>query len=238
MGKRKRSLRAGAFGLTLGVVLVGPASADPVGDETFEGSFSCLQPSASQDKAPIVCQSQINPGLPVLDLSIVWHEDTKSHQRLIDRIDIHRAGDAELLQSIVGIDLPLPPAADNAGIEMLDLNFDGYLDMRVAQAAGAGKNARYRNWLWSKEDGKFVASPGLDAIASPKFNAEDEEIVSQWRSSATESGTDIYAYEGMVPVLAHREADRSGANGSCVRTFYDRIDDQLKATGTGACDKD
>lgn len=236
MWKRREILLGGAVALAIGAALSDAATAEPAGDETFEGTFSCLKPSSAADKGPILCQSQINPGLPVLDLAVVWHEDKQGHERILDRIDIRRAGETNLLQAITGIDSRLMSDVENAGLEMLDLNFDGFLDMRVMRFMPAGPNTPYQNWLWSKEDGKFVANPGLDAITSPKFNAEDQEIVSRWRSSAAEGGTDVYSYEGTTPVLVHRETDRFSGNGACVRTFYDRIDDELKATGTGTCE--
>lgn len=228
------ALAAGAMMAAAAGAFAAPG-AEPAGDETFEGSFSCLRPSSSSDRSPILCQSQINPGLPVLDLTIFWQDVGAAGRRRIERIEIRRSGEAELLQTIAGIDSPVPDEAENAGLEMLDLNFDGFLDLRVMRAAPAGTNVLYRNWLWSAEDRIFAASPALDEIASPEFNAEDQEIVSRWRSGATR-GTDVYSYEGAVPVLIHRETDAEDAHGACVRTFHDRIDDELKKTGTGACE--
>lgn len=216
------------------VLLAGPVGAEPVGDETFEGSFSCVEPTGGNDLSPILCQTSINPGLPVLDLSLVWHGDRRSGERALDRIEIRRGGETEPFQILTGIDSHLPADTPRAGVEMLDLNFDGFLDMRVRKSS-AGPDIAYRNWLWSKESGSFVASPALDAIVAPKFDADDQEIVSRWRRTPSERGADIYSYDGMTPVLVHREIDRTDTGGVCRRSFYDRIDDELKETGTGAC---
>lgn len=235
MGQTMAGWNGLAFGCALALAGAGAAfAAEPAGDETFEGTFSCLKPSSAADKSPILCQSQINPGLPVFDLSLVWHEDAR-HLRVLDRIEISRAGEKQPFQTVTGLRSVLPPETENGGLEMLDLNFDGFLDMRVLRHTPSGEDRSYQNWLWSTEAGQYVAAPGLDDIASPSFDAENEEIVSHWRSGSGESGTDVYSYEGMTPVLVHREADRTGAGGACERTFYDRIDDQLKKTGTGAC---
>lgn len=213
---------------------VGQALAEPAGDETFEGSFSCVEPTGKGDISPILCQTSINPGLPVLDLSLVWHADPKSGERVLDSIEIRRSGEAESFQVLTGIASHLPADTGKAGVEMLDLNFDGFLDMRIRRSAD-GAEGSYQNWLWSKESGAFVANPGLDAIAAPKFDADDQEIVSRWRKTPAEQGVDIYSYDGATPILVHRETDRTGADGVCRRSFYDRIDDELKETGTGAC---
>lgn len=208
----------------------------PVGDETFEGGFACLAPSSAHDTAPIVCQSDINPSLPSFDFSLVWHRDASSKTRRLDRINVRRSGESEPFQTLEPITSDLPLKIANNGFEALDLNFDGYLDIRVIQFAPAGPNTPYQNWLWSPTAGKFVANPALDKITSPQFDADDQEIISHWRASAAEQGSDIYAYDGTTPVLVHRETDTYGANGVCVRAFYDQIEDELRKTGTGACD--
>lgn len=236
MRGRKELLLCGTVALALGAGAPMATEAEPAGDETFAGTFSCLKPSSEADTGPIICQSQINPGLPALDLSLIWHMDEATGERILDRIEIRRTGEIETFQAISGIDSRLAAEIENGGLDMLDLNFDGFLDMRVMRFTPAGPNTPYQNWLWSKEDGKFVASPQLDEITSPEFDAEAQEIVSHWRSSAAEYGTDVYSYEGLTPMLVHRETDKLGAGGACKRDFYDRIDGVLKKTGTGICE--
>lgn len=236
MWQRTKEARFGAYGLVgiLGMTTVlsaGAASAaEPVGDETFEGGFVC-----AATPSPTHCQSVINPSLPSFDLALVWHVEEGSGLHVLDRIDIRRKGEAEPFQSVSGIESSLPESFAHNGFEMLDLNFDGYLDMRVVQFLPAGPNIPYQNWLWSERDEQFVAIPALDAITSPQFDADAQEITSQWRSSAAEYGSDIYVYESATPVLIHRETDTMAEGGVCARVFYDRIDGELRKTGTGAC---
>jgi hypothetical protein len=224
--------------LALGLIMAmnGAATAEPLGDETFEGGFACLASSGDRDTGPTVCQSVINPALPSFDFSLVWHVEEGTGLHVLDRIDIRRKGETQPFQSVSPIESSLPKSVANNGFEMIDLNFDGFLDMRVVRFLPAGPNMPYQNWLWSPDDGKFIANSALDDITSPQFDADAQEITSQWRSSASEHGSDIYVYEGMTPVLIHREADTLTPNGACTRTFYDRIDDELRKTGTGACD--
>ncbi|HEY4343974.1 MAG TPA: hypothetical protein VGN05_06505 [Parvibaculum sp.] len=232
----------GLLGWTIAAVLMGgflPAFAtEPVGDETFEGGFSCLKPSTKTDTAPIVCQSEINPSLPSFDFSLIWHSDKATGTRVLDRIEIRRKGEPQPFQVLDKVESNLPPDIANSGFELLDLNFDGYLDLRVMRLVPAGPNTPYQNWLWSKDEGKFVENPGLDEITSPQFDAESQEIVSHWRSSAAEHGADVYSYDGATPVLIHRETDKMAEGGACLRTFYDRIEDELRKTGSGPCKDD
>ena len=203
----------------------------PVGDETFEGGFSCDDATA----ATFTCQSTINPSVPQFDITVVRHAGATPGALVIDRIEITRKGETAPFQTIAPVESNVPSSVEHNGFEMTDLNFDGFLDMRVVRFVPAGPNMPYQNWLWSETEGKFVANPGLDDITSPKFDADAQEINSAWRSSAAESGADVYTYDGMTPVLIHRETD-AYANGVCTRTFYDRIEDELKKTGTGPCE--
>jgi hypothetical protein len=240
-GWKRRRLAGLAGSIVLALCFAPQVRAEPsnpVGDETFVGSFVCLSPSSATDTGPVLCESDINPSLPSFDFSLVWHADKTTGLRVLDRIEISRKGEAVPFQSIGGVESRVPPHMRNNGFELLDLNFDGYLDMRVIRDLPAGPNTPYQNWLWSRGQGKFIASPALDAITAPQFDADAQEITSDWRDGAAEHGSDIYAYDGADPVLIHREKDVMSADGSCLRTYYDRIDDELRKTGTGPCDAD
>lgn len=221
-----------------GVVLVPvyASSAEPLGDETFEGGFSCLAPSGPKDMGPIICQSIINPSLPSFDFSLYWHGGEAAGMRVLDHIDIRAQAGTSSFQRLSPVESNVPTTIVNNGFEMIDLNFDGFLDIRVVRFLPAGPNTPYQNWLWSQEHQKFIANSALDEITSPQFDADAQEITSNWRSSAAEHGSDIYTYDGDIPVLIHRETDTLGEGGACERVFYDRIEDELRKTGDGPCD--
>ena len=204
------------------------------GDETFLSTFTCVSPSAAGDKAPIVCEGSISPVLPELFFSLAWHMD-EFGDRAIDKVEIRRKGEVEPFQVIEDAGSHAAEMIPNNGFELIDVNFDGYHDLRLIAEGTAGPNVLYRNWLWQPEDDRFAANAALDEIVSPDFDPDTQEIVSRWRSSAAEGGVDIYNWEEGVPVLIHRETDKYAGPSSCTRTFYDRIDGELRETGTGAC---
>jgi len=229
------------LGLALATVsLVSPyaETVSPVGDETFEGGFSCAGLDAPLPKIAVQCRSNINPALPAFVFTLVGHRDQASGVNILDHIDIARSGETTPFQTISPVNSSVPENVASFGFEAIDLNFDGYLDMRVVSFLPAGPNIPYENWIWSNARGKFIASPELDKITSPQFDADTQEITSHWRSSAAEQGTDVYAYDGATPVLIHRETDTYSPSGSCSRIYYDQIDDELRKTGTGACTAD
>ena len=229
------------FGASLATVPLACAHAQTgslVGDETFEGGFSCVRLDALLPNVVVQCQSNINPALPSFNFRLVGHRDDASGLDILHHIEMTRGGEATPFQTISPVNSSVPASVANYGFEAIDLNFDGYLDMRVISSPPVGANIPYKNWLWSTPKRKFVANPALDKITSPQFDANEQEITSQWRSNAAEHGTDVYAYDGDVPVLIHRETQTYGADGSCTRVYYDQIDDELRKNGKGPCARD
>lgn len=204
------------------------------GDETFQAGHTCIAPSSGKDAAPIVCEARVNPVLPPFYFDLAWHMDGATGERVIGAVAIRRQGEAEPFQRFADVGSSVAPEIADNGFETIDVNFDGYLDFRLLAQTTAGPNSLYRNWLWSDEEMRFAENGALDAIVSPEFDPETQEIVSRWRSSAAEGGVDIYIWEEGEPVLIHREADRYGPAG-CTRLFYDRIGGKLEQTGEGAC---
>ncbi|MEQ9151376.1 MAG: hypothetical protein RLO06_07770 [Parvibaculum sp.] len=205
------------------------------GDETFLAGHTCIAPGSAADAAPIVCEARINPVLPPFYFDIAWHIDAEMGERVVDTLSIRRQSDSEPFQSFAEIGSSVAPQIEHNGFETIDVNFDGYLDFRLLAQTTVGPNTLYRNWLWSDEEARFTESASLDAIVSPEFDADTQEIVSRWRSSAAEGGIDIYIWEEGSPVLIHRETDRYSGDAECTRLFYDRIGDRLEQTGEGAC---
>ncbi|GMV62845.1 MAG: hypothetical protein AMXMBFR74_20130 [Parvibaculum sp.] len=204
------------------------------GDETFQSSYTCVSPSGASDKAPIVCEGSISPVLPELYFSLSWHLD-EFGDRAIETVHIRRKGEVEPFQTIGNVASLAASQIPNNDFELIDVNFDGYHDFRLIAAGTAGPNVLYRNWLWEPDEEAFVGNAALDELVSPEFDPETQEIVSRWRSSAEEGGVDIYIWEEGRTVLIHRETDRYAGPSACTRTFFDRIDGELRETGTGAC---
>lgn len=203
------------------------------GDETFLAGYSCVAPP-SGSTAPILCEARISQIMPPFYFDIVWHIAGETGERVIDRIAIRRQGEIEPFQTISEVGSGTDPAIRNSGFEVIDLDFDGYLDFRLLAQTTAGPNTLYRNWLWSDRDMRFTGHAKLDEIVSPEFDPDTQEITSRWRASAAEGGVDIYAWEGGEPALIHRETDRHERAG-CTRFFYDRIGGRLEPTGEGPC---
>jgi len=148
-------------------------------------------------------------------------------------IEIRRGGAAEVWQRIDGLATDTPWTAAAPGFELLDMNFDGYADIRLVESRPAGPNVPYLNWLYDPAGGRFVASRALDEITSPRFDAAARELRSDWRDSATRYGTDIYVFRDGQPVPERRETRDYKRPGVYTRQVSRWIDGAWKVVETG-----
>lgn len=150
------------------------------------------------------------------ELKVLLHADAPPGETGVLRvraIDIVRSGAAQPLQRIGDLDTRTPWTVDAPGAEFLDMNFDGYVDLRLIEFAPAGPNVPYRNWLYEPARGRFAASPDLDELSAPTFDAVQRVVRSTWRDSAARYGTDTLAWvDGrLVPrQRTEREVKRPG----------------------------
>lgn len=120
-------------------------------------------------------------------------------------IEIRRTGTAEPVQRIDGLATDTPWSASAPGLQLLDMNFDGYTDMRLIDGRPAGPNVPYLNWLYEPAGNRFTASPALDAITAPRFDAVAREVHSDWRDGASRYGSDSYAFRDGTLIPLRRE---------------------------------
>lgn len=252
MSRARFSPRAAClYGLMLFLVLVfGAASgfaenadmgasdaSDMATDSGMEDSpvgYSC-DPGAGPQISPLICTGAVDPSSPILQFSLDWHRDEGTEERVIDAITVTDRMTARPIQTLKPVDSHAPMSVVANGFEFIDMNFDGYADLRLVKTMTAGANVFYSNWLWTPEKRIFVKDDALDALSSPGFDSETQEVSAHNRKSASDYQTDFYAYDGPVLVLTHRESDHHDSGSQCKRTYFDRIGDDWKETGAGLC---
>lgn len=196
------------------------------GDETTEP----VPPAESAAKSPaapathgVTVRHSIHPSLPELSFALRSEQDASGMLR-VSAIEVRSGHATEPVQVIDGIDAEAAASAGTAPLEVLDMNFDGYLDLRIVQFRSAGPNTPYLNWLFDPASGRFVESRALNELVSPRFDANRREIRSEWRDGPTRYGMDVYAYESgrLVPVRKEERAYRGpGVYDFTVSRFED-----------------
>jgi len=131
----------------------------------------------------------------------------------VKAIEVRRGAETAPVQTIDGLDTETPVPAAAPVLEVLDMNFDGYQDIRLVELRPAGPNVPYLNWLFDAASGRFQASAALDALASPTFDAATREVRSEWRDGPTRYGTDSYTFRDGALVALSRQLKTYSAPG-------------------------
>lgn len=179
-------------------------------EEAIEATAPTSPVAASKDATPAksyTLRRLIHATLPEFAFTLLVGDaaDASTDTIRIRRIEIRSGEAAQPVQVIDDIDTETPAADAKPAFDILDMNFDGYADIRLVERVTAGPNTPYLNWLFDPSLGRFVASPELNDIASAQYDSDKREIRSEWRDGAARYGTDIYVYRDGRPVLVRKE---------------------------------
>jgi hypothetical protein len=96
-----------------------------------------------------------------------------------------------------------PPAAgDKLDIEFIDVNFDGYNDLKIFDCPGGNWRLHYLYFLWDKSKNMYVPdTQGLSDLGLPNFDEEKQLVFSMNRSSAVDHSYYTHKYINGVLTL-------------------------------------
>lgn len=143
-------------------------------------------------------KEKINPSMAEFTFSVYGkkNEDMYSANKII----IKKSQDKSIIQEL-DFDFTETPDIEKLGIEIEDMNFDGYKDIRIQQALPAGPNIPYYYWLWDKASTKYIRNQELEEITSPEFNSANKTIISSVRENAFTYYDRTYKYNDGIPTL-------------------------------------
>ncbi len=193
----------------------GARAAQPSAANTALSAATPDLAGATQPLASATLRARIHANLPEMSFTLVADSPTEPGGLLSVRaIEVRRVGEADLLQRIAGLSTATPSSADAPGLEALDLDFDGYADLRLIASPPAGPNLPCLHWLYKPATGRFVSEPALDDIGGPRPDAARRELRADWRDGPTRTGSDFYAWRGGNPVLVRKEERQYSRPGS------------------------
>lgn len=137
-------------------------------------------------------------------------------------MEIRRDSEPDPFQVIESVNAETPVERP-AAFEAVDMNFDGYRDIRLMGAPPAGPNTPYRNWTFNPATGSFEASPELDRILAAQFDPTSKTIRSEWRDGPARYASDTYRYIDGKPLLVRREERRYTEPGVYILTISERV---------------
>ena len=152
----------------------------------------------------------------------------------IHSIIIARADNGAEVQQI-SLNPPAETFADEDygfGLVLEDMNFDGFMDIRVMQFVSAGTHIPYHCWLWDAATHRFEYSEALSAISSPMFDADRRQVLGFETGGPAEYIFTTYMFRDAELVLVGRTTtgyDYEG--GTAIVTIEELIDGEMVVTG-------
>jgi uncharacterized protein len=154
-------------------------------------------------------QAQIHPDIPQLQFKLIGIADGDTAH--IQKLTISNQ-DGQILQTLVveNVSDMLKETEtlwlDNGeGFKIEDVTFDGYKDIRLMELLPAGANVPYLYWLYDPEQKQFVFNRQFSDLAHLTLDLNKKQLISQYRISAVEHGTDYYKVDKSQLILIRQE---------------------------------
>jgi hypothetical protein len=147
----------------------------------------------------------IHPNVP--DLFFREMGNKKDDDIFITELVIINYETKEVINKINLLDYTLygdpPNAGDKLDIEFIDVNFDGYNDIKIFDCPSGNWNEHYLYFLWDNSKNTYVPdTQGLGDLGLPRFDEEKQLIFSMGRSGAVHHWFYTHKYiEGILTVI-------------------------------------
>lgn len=154
----------------------------------------------------------------------------------VNRILITRGDEEDPLQTLSGFPEAEPPPGGRDDFGAIDLNFDGYRDLKLLGTWGATGNRAYLCWLFDPKAGTFSFEPSLFELGNPTPDPAKKTIASRWNGGRAgqvyTEGT--YVWRRGALVLIHRERQEwNEARKAFDRFIEERADSGLVVVRRG-----
>ena len=191
-------------------------------------ALCALTPAASAEVFTV--EQALHESLPAFRFSLNYAMENELFYT--DALTITRADDGGNVQQIVLATRAETYDDETLGLVIEDMNFDGYLDMRLMQFISAGINIPYFCWLWDPAAQTFVYSEPLSAIASPSFDPETRLVYSSERDGASIyiENTYTYAQDGSLTLTARVTSAYDSDINIVIITTEELVDGQMQVT--------
>jgi len=143
-------------------------------------------------------------------------------------IEISRDNKSEPFQTLFLVSEEFDENDPALDLEIEDVNFDGYKDIRMVEFRPAGPNIPYLYWLFDPKTEQFFSNEAFSKITSPEVDVEKQLIKSSWRGSAAHYGTSHYKVIDNKPILVWQEEEIYLDEQQVKVTVQERVGDEMK----------
>ena len=126
--------------------------------------------------------AKINDDLPEFNFKIVGHihKFNEYEEFIPSYVEVRNASDGKFIQKMIVGDIvdknAIGYGEDSGMIQLVDLNFDGYLDFRILLYRGATGCNSYASFLYNPALKKFVFNKQLSDMSALRVDAESKQL--------------------------------------------------------------
>lgn len=159
---------------------------------------------------------QLHESLPPFRFDLRMYFNRKMDGYSVDTVSVSDDGTGEVLQTISIPELSkfgntcISVYDEERGFSLEDVNFDGYLDLRLFDTYSGNYRADWVYLVWDPETARFVHDPRLNEISLAVFDRENHLIYGMERGSAVDHYYYTYQYIDGVPTLIGYEEEQGG----------------------------
>lgn len=198
--------------------------------------FKCIVHHSPEEGRLATCTGRVSHQHP--EWNFVLRGRTPN---VVTSIEIHQRGQETPKQILSGFELR-PSLVRGDGVHpgrvefvLQDVNFDRFLDLRLAVGPPEGDGTAYRWFLFDRDAGEFVATDLLDAVKSPVFNARRRLVLGTFKDERGRTGQIAFKWrDGKLEpsgAVAHERTD----DGRCIATHYVMRDGQFEKLRESEC---
>ena len=159
---------------------------------------------------------QLHDSLPPFRFDMRMYYNRRTDGYSVDTVTVSNSETGEVLQTISIPELSkfgntcISVYDEERGFSLEDVNFDGYLDLRLFDTYSGNYRADWVYLVWEPEASRFVHDPRLNEISLASFDQENQLIYGMERGSAVEHYYHTYQYIDGIPTLIDYEEEHSG----------------------------
>ena len=175
------------------------------------------------------CTLTVASGGPSLLVELMGEQDPVSWMIRVEELRITSSEDGTE-RNWTGLEAFHHEGADREGYLVFeDMNFDGFMDLRLMKHPTAGPNTYWLFWLYSTEERTLLQSLHYnDAnLVSPVFDPETRRILSSHRDGMGMYGTETYEVVEDIPVMLEKKVITFTDSTSSLVVIYKRVGDRM-----------
>lgn len=200
---------------------------EPEGNPISDSDLERFYEKRRDDLITVTHTGKLREDMPEFLFRLTAYYDLCREGYALQTVDVYQ-GDT-LLQTISIPELTLwgetridVSSQDTLGFELEDVNFDGYLDIRLFDTLNGNYRVEWIYLVWNVEEQRFENDPRLNQISLASFNQEEQLIYGMERDGAVNHYYSTYQYiDGEIVLIRYYEEEGLAISDEQIRRYYE-----------------